>query len=368
MKKILLINLIVLLVFCTQNLSSQTLTTPRVSPPAKLEQTIGLTEVSVKYSRPQVILNGKDRTGKIWGQQIAYGLQEISFASQGAIPWRAGANENTVISFSHDVKVEGKPLAAGSYGLHMIIHENEKATVIFSENISSWGSFWYNEEEDALRVDVPIKTIDFTNVLTIDFVDLGLDYGVMALSWEKKQIPFKIEVDTKNLVLQSFRDELRGVAGFSWQGPNQAAAYCMNNNFNHEEALGWVERSISNNRNFQNVSTKGGLLMQMQKMDEALATIDEAAQMANTNQLNALGYQMMQLNHIDKAIHYFKLNVERNPKVANCYDSLGEAYLNKGENQKAIENFKKSLSLDPPPFVKANSIKNLKKLGVDVEQ
>ena len=164
--------------------------------------------------------------------------------------------------------------------------------------------------------------------------------------------------------LTSFRDELRGVKGFGWQGPLSAANYCLQNNINHEEAMTWADRAMGNTKNFQTLSVKSGLLLQMGKKEEAVPFADEASQLANVNQLNGLGYLMLQNQKPKHAVKYFKLNVEKNPENANCYDSLGEGLMALGENEKAIESFKKSLSLNPPPFVKANSLKNLEKLGV----
>ncbi len=346
------------------SLTGQPLTTPRPSPAATLSQQIGMAQVTINYSRPQVIANGNDRTGKIWGNLVAYGFNKINFASQGEIPWRAGANENTIITFSDNVKIEGKALKAGSYGLHMAIHEEGKATLIFSENTSSWGSFWYDEKEDALRVDVQMQDHGFTNALTYEFVEFGPNHGTLALHWEKKSIPFKISIDGHEMALAAFRDELRGVKGFGWQGPLSAANYCLQNNINHEEALSWADRAMGNTKNFQTLSVKSGLMLQMGKQEEAVPFADEASTMANVNQLNGLGYLMLQNQQTKHAVRYFKLNTEKNPKNANCYDSLGEGYMALGENEKAIESFKKSLSLNPPPFVKANSLKNLEKLGV----
>ena len=348
----------------TTSIIGQPLSTPRPSPAATLSQQIGMTKVTINYSRPQVIVNGNDRTGKIWGTLVAYGFNKINFASQGEIPWRAGANENTVITFSDDVKIEGKALKAGSYGLHMAIQEEGKATLIFSKNTSSWGSFWYDENEDALRVDVQMQDHGFTNVLTYEFVEFGPNHGTLALHWEKKSIPFKISIDGHGMALASFRDELRGVKGFTWQGPLSAANYCLQNNINHEEAMTWADRAMANNKNFQTLSVKSGLLLQMGKKEEAIPFADEASAMANVNQLNGLGYMMLQNQEAKHAVKYFKMNAEKNPKNANCFDSLGEGYMALGENEKAIESFQQSLSLNPPPFVKANSLKNLEKLGV----
>lgn len=347
---------------------AQNVTQPRaVSPAAKFEQTIGLTTVSVEYSRPRVTKGEVDRTDKIWGALVPYGFEATSFVDGRNIPWRAGANENTIITFSDDVKVEGKDLAAGSYGLHMAVFEDDKATVIFSKNTSSWGSFYYDEKEDALRVDVETTEIEPTEVLTYDMVDMGDDFGVLALSWEKKRIPIRISVNLHEIVLQGFRDELRSIPGFGWQGLQQAANYCVKNEVNYDEALVWIDRSIANNKNFRNITTKAQLLTKMGNTSESDKMMEEAVKTANVGELNFLGYQMLNQKKYDKAIEYFTLNTKRNPTNANCWDSLGEGYKMAGDKKNAIKNLKKSLSLDPAPNVKANSVKLLKELGVDVE-
>ncbi len=355
-----------LMVFCAFSMTAQAqVNTPRVSPPAQLKQTIATTDIIVDYSRPQVITNGNDRTGKIWGQRVAYGFQKINFASQNEIPWRAGANENTTITFSEDVKVGGKPVKAGKYGFFIAVKENNEATIILSNINTSWGSFWYDQKEDVARVEVKTEDIGFTNVLTFDFVDLGSNYGTLALSWEKKRFPVKIEVDNKEAVAANLRAQLLGQGGFGWQGPFGAAQYCAQNNFNHEEALGWIDQAIQQQKNYNTLSVKSTLLYQMGEQDKAFEVADESATVANINQLNALGYQMLQLKLTDKAIKYFKMNVEKNPENANVYDSLGEAYFTKGDKDNAIKNFKKSLSLNPPANVKQNSLSFLKRMGVE---
>ncbi len=346
-------------------LNAQRLAMPRVSPPAELKQTIGLTDITINYSRPKVKRDGQDRTGKIWGSAAWYGFID---AGGGKVPWRAGANENTLITFSDDVSIEGKPLKAGTYGFYAALSEEGNATLIFSNKTDAWGSFGYQESDDALRVNVPIKDHHFVNPLTYDFIDLGNDFGVLALTWEKKQIAFSIKVDMKEAVLANFRHQLHGEVGKIWQGPNAAAAYCAQNNFNHEEALKWVEHSIKIEKTAANLGTKAQLLYQTGHKDAAFATTDEVAHLSNSAQLNGLGYQMLQIGEMDKAIEYFELNVDRNPEDANVYDSLGEALMMKGENKKAIKMLKKALSLNPADNVKQNSIANLKKMGVDMKE
>ena len=114
---------------------------------------VGLTDVQIRYDRPAV----KGRTGQIWGKLVPYGFNDLGFGTSKQAPWRAGANENTVISFSTDVTVEGKQLKAGEYGFHIAVYE-DRCTLIFSQNHTSWGSYFYDPAEDALRVDVKQQT------------------------------------------------------------------------------------------------------------------------------------------------------------------------------------------------------------------
>ena len=145
-------------------------------------QRIGITDVTINYHRPMV------NKRKVWGGLVPYGQV-----------WRAGANENTTIKFTDPVTIEGKPLPKGTYGLHMIPGENEW-TVIFSKNSTSWGSFTYDQAEDALRVTVKPQAAEFHEALTYDFDDVGPDSSVVTLRWEKVAVPFKVGVNTHEIV------------------------------------------------------------------------------------------------------------------------------------------------------------------------
>ena len=158
-----------------------------------------------------------------------------------------------------------------------------------------------------------------------------------------------------------------GRLGFNRQNWETMAAYALNNGGDLNEALQWIDGAISGNfysqKTFNNVAIKAQILNKMGKTQEYAKLMDEAAETANINQLNNLGYQMLNAKDYDRAVKYFELNVERNPKDANVYDSLGEAYKTIGDKNKAIKALKKSLSLNPPANVKANSEKLLKELG-----
>ncbi|MDH3492316.1 MAG: DUF2911 domain-containing protein [Acidobacteriota bacterium] len=368
MKTLKLTFLGVLLAVMPAALTAQNVTTPRgVSPAASVSQRIGLTDVTVDYSRPRVTIRGTDRTGGIWGRLIPFGVTKIQFAGQGEIPWRAGANENTTIHFTDDVKVEGKPLPAGKYSIHMIIHDLNKATVIFNKKTTSWGSFWYDEKEDALRVDVPMMDVAHTEVLTYSFPEMGDDYAVLALAWEKKQIAFRIDVDVHSVVLASFRKELENLPGFGWQGFATAANYCFTNNINNDEALEWAKIAVTRNKNFNTLSTQAGLLYQGGKQAEGDKILDESLPLATRAQINAVGYQLLGLKRFDKAISILKMNTDSDPTDANAFDSLGEAYKLAGDKANAVKYLRKALSLNPPANVKANSEKLLLELGEKID-
>lgn len=338
------------------------LTLPRTSQMATVTQQIGITEISITYSRPSV------DNREVWGKLVPYGMNNLGFGTAKESPWRAGADENTVIQFSDDVVVEGQPLKAGTYGLHMIVHEGgNSATVIFSNNSTAWGSYFYDPSQDALRVDIQTAEIPYTEQLTFEFTDLGKTSAKAVLNWEKKQFPFKIEVDVTHVVLADIRKKLQGSPGFNRQTWEQAANYSLNNGGDLEEALLWIDNAIAgqffSEKTFNNMKIKSQILLKMGKKEEALARVGEIADLANTDQLNNLGYWLLGIGENDSALNYFKLNVKNNPKNANVYDSLGEAYKIMGDKKNAIKNLKKSLSLNPTPNVKANSEKLLKELG-----
>src|SRR5438309_7080677 len=248
---------------------------PRVSQRASVTQRIGLTDVTITYHRPAV--GGRE----IWGKTVPYGKV-----------WRAGANENTTITVSSDVSVEGKPLAAGTYGLHTI-PDKDQWTVIFSKNSTSWGSFSYDEKEDALRVTVKPRAAESFEVLTYVFDDIKPDSVTPTLRWEKLAVPFHISVDVKAVVLKSIKNELRSVGGFTWAGYDEAAQWCLDNNYNLEEALKWEDTSIQNEERFENWETKSRILTAMGKKDEADKALATALEKANAIQLYvyARGFQ-----------------------------------------------------------------------------
>jgi tetratricopeptide (TPR) repeat protein len=320
-------------------------------------QTIGISTVTVNYSRPSV--KGRE----VWGKLVPYGWTKQGFGNNLESPWRAGANENTTITFSSPAKVEGKDVPAGTYGLFFVINQDNSGEVILSKDSRSWGSFWYVAANDQARAPIKIRDIAHTETLTYDFINADKNSSEMVLNWEKKQFPVKITFAVDDLVMANAAEQLKGTVGFTWQGYASAANYALQNNTNTEQGMKWIDQAIAQNKSFNTLNIKAGLLVLAGKKAEGDALMKEAVVMANENELNLYGYQLLGQGEHDKAIEILTLNTQRHPESANTWDSLGEAYATKGDNKNAIKNFKKSLSMNPPPGVKANSEKYLKQLG-----
>lgn len=337
------------------------LNTPRGSQQATVSQRVGISDVSVTYSRPSV--NGRE----VWGKLVPYGMNNLGFGTATEAPWRAGANENTTITFTHDAKLQGVPVKAGTYGLHIELKDENNATIILSHDANAWGSFFYDKSKDALRADVATKKAPHKELLTYEFNNVNPTSTTVSLVWEKKEIPFEVVFDVTDIVLKDFRAKSIGNLGFNRQNWENMANFSLNNGGDLNEALSWIDGAIAGNfysqKTFNNLALKGQILNKLGNTKGYTELMDEASQMANKNQMNTLGYQMLGIKDYDRALKYFKLNVANNPEDANSYDSLGECYKTMGDKKNAIKHLKKSLSLNPPANVKANSEKLLAELG-----
>jgi tetratricopeptide (TPR) repeat protein len=336
------------------------LSLPRVpSPAATVSQVIGISTISVKYSRPSV------KSREIWGNLVPYGWNVQGFGLGNSAPWRAGANENTVLHLSDPATIEGHQISAGDYGLFFVINKDNTGEVILSKEHRSWGSFFYDPKYDEMRANITVKPAPFTELLTYDLQNVTRNSVELDLNWEKMQFPVRIEFDVDKIVMDNAAQELTSTAGFNWQGYANAANYALANKLtgDYDQALKWADRAIAMNSNFTDLTIKSDLLKEMGKTAEADAIRKDAVAIGDENELNNYGYQLLNQKEQDKAIDIFILNTQRHPKSANTFDSLGEAYALKGDKKNAIINFKKSLALDPPAATKANSEKYLKQLG-----
>ncbi len=329
----LLINSLIAILFGIVPLFAQSLELPRVSPKAEVIQHIGLSSITINYSRPGV----KGR--KIWGKLVPYN-NGIPF------PWRAGANENTTIQFSDDVKINGQNIKAGIYGFH-IIPSADTWILIFNKQYKSWGSFFYDSSFDALRIEVKPTNNSFTEWLEFGFSNFTYSSTTVYMKWEKLKIKFSVLFNEKEVVLKDMRQQLLSLPGFGWEGPMEAATYCLDNSFNYNEALKWIDLSINRNPNFQNRIVKTKLLEKLNRFEEATIVKKDAFEKSSEKELNLFGYELLNKNKINEALEVFKLNVTRHPKSWNSYDSYGEALLKANDNKGAKYNYKKALELAP---------------------
>lgn len=330
-------------------LQAQQLTTPADggNKKASVSERIGVTDITINYDRPGV----KGREGKIWGQLVHTGFADLDFGTSHSAPWRAGANECTTIKFSTDVMIEGRPLPAGKYGFFIAYDPNE-CTLIFSKNNSAWGSYFYNEKDDALRVKVkPVALDKSVEWLSYDFMNEKEFSSTIALSWEKLQIPFKIEVDYIKTQLDVFRKELQTDIGFDWRPWRQAAKFCADINTNLEEGLQWSEYSVSGRyigeKNFQTLSTKAEILSRLNRTAEADATMKEALSVGGINQLNNYALQLLDQKRSKEAFDVFKMNYDKNPNKFITNMGLAKGYSATGNYKEALKYAQAALAQAP---------------------
>lgn len=199
---------------------------PRLSPEAKVEQKVGLTDVSVKYSRP----GKRDRV--IFGDVVPFG--EI---------WRTGANENTVISFSDGVVFGKDSLKAGTYSLYTK-PTKESWEVIFYSDFSNWGTpEEWSEAKVALRISVkPVALKDAVETFTIAVENVQSAGANLTLTWDKTQVsvPFTVPTDAK--VMANIKKTMGGPTANDYFG---AAQYYYDNKRETKQALAWVENAIA---------------------------------------------------------------------------------------------------------------------------
>jgi hypothetical protein len=312
---------------------------PTLSQRSIVTQQIGLTTITVNYCRP--LANGRT----LFGKEVPYGKV-----------WRSGANENTTFTVSDDVSVEGKPLPAGTYGLHTIPGESEW-TIIFSRNSTSWGSFTYDEKEDALRVSVKPGTGETQEALEYTFQDVKPDSTAVTLKWAKAVVPFHVSVDVNAVVMKSIKNQLRSVGGFSWAGYDEAGLWVLDTGTNLDQALHWEDQSIQQEERFDNLLTKSQILDAQGKKDEAAKTRTKALDMASGIQLHSYGRGLQFQKRQDEAFQIFQINVKKRPNEWYTHGELGRIASAKGDFATGIKEM--NLALATAPDVAKPGIKNL---------
>src|SRR6188768_2075614 len=333
---------------------------------ATITEEVGITSITIKYSRPDV--NGRE--GKIWGTLVTYGFTSQNLnTNKTDMPWRAGANETTMITFEHDVKVEGKDIKAGTYGVYMAVWP-EKATLIFSKQADNWGSFFYEEKNDVLRVDVkPVALDKSVEWLKYEFIEQREKYCVIALQWEKLSIPFRVDVDVDNIVLARMRDQVAGQRGFNPLLLTAAANYFINKKINLDEALTWSQRAASF-KSFSTLNTLGTAYTKLNRLKEADSTMNEALVFAVPAQFQGYGRSLITAKRLDRALEVFNASQKKNGDVLQVNGGFMSYYSAKGDFKKALDYANKALAQAPNDAAKTAMNGNIPKLkeGKDINQ
>lgn len=308
---------------------------------------IGLTKIAINYDRPGV----KGREGKIWGQLVHIGFIDQQFGSSKSAPWRAGANENTTIEFSTDVKINGQNLPTGKYGFFVAYDPNE-SILIFSKNSTSWGSYFYDDKEDALRIKVkPVLLDKSIEWLKYDFANETENSATINLSWEKLMFSFNVETDNIINQLESFRKELRTDRGFLWVSWDQAAQWCVQNNTNLQQALLWADTasggSFGGDRVFQPWTTKAQILQKLGRNAEAAETMKKALPLGNMNELHQYARQLLGLKLYKDAFEVFKMNYDKNPNTFTTLMGLTRGYSGLADFKNALKYALLALPISP---------------------
>lgn len=310
---------------------------------------VGVTDIEINWNSPGV----KGREGNIWGTPIAhYGFTVLGFGSNGESPWRAGANENTTISFSTDVLINGKKLNAGTYGFFIALYQ-DTSTLIFSKTSTAWGSYFYNPKNDVLRVGTMQQKDQKQSVERLDYLFSNhTDRSVeIALEWERWRIPFKVEVDLTATALESIRTQLSGVLGFDPPSLQAAAAWCLNNNVNFEEALQWittaVDPALGGVNSFAALSTKSGLLNKLNRKAEADQTMASALDIASALEMHGYGRQLLAEKKVKEAMVIFERNYKKHKGAWPTNGGLMRGYSAMGDYKKALEYAKLALAQAP---------------------
>ena len=315
---------------------------------AIVSEQVGLTQVSITYHRPAV--NGRE--GKIWGGVVHKGFIKQGFGSGNMAPWRAGANENTIIELDNEVKIEGQTLPQGKYGL-FIAYDPLESIVIFSKKYNAWGSFFYDEKYDILRVKVKPQAIEKSvEHLKYEFSNETTNSAVITLSWEKLSIPFKVEVDYLKQQFEAFVTESQNPTGFTSQGLNIAAGWCLQNNYQLGKALEWATLATSANfpgdpASFPALSTKAAILYKLNRPEEAASVIKIGLPFGSVGQLQQFGRQLLTAKNPKAALEIFQFNYNKNPDQFITLIGMARGLSGNGEYTKALEFANKAILLAP---------------------
>jgi tetratricopeptide (TPR) repeat protein len=246
----------------------------------------------------------------------------------------------------------------------------EKATIIFSKQADNWGSFFYEEKNDVLRVDVkPVALDKSVEWLKYEFIEQREKYCVIALQWEKLSIPFRVDVDVDNIVLARMRDQVAGQRGFNPLLLTAAANYFINKNINLDEALGWAQRA-TNFKSFSTLNTLGTAYTKLNRLKEADSTMNEALVFAVPAQFQTYGRSLVTAKRLDRWMEVLNATQKKSGDVFMVNAGYMSYYSAKGDFKKALDYANKALAQAPNDAAKTAMDGNIAKLkeGKDINQ
>ncbi len=331
---------------------------------AEVSQWVGPVKITIAYHSPDVHApNGADRKGHIWGELVHYGFIDQGFGPSKSGPWRAGANESTTITFSHDVTIDGRQVKAGTYAMFLDLEKVGSSYWILSSNIG-WGSFQYDPKYDINRIPTNAEDAAYTEWLTYGFDDRQTKSVNAYLQWELKRFPFKIEVpNVVQLYIGKMRTDLLGWAGFDPQNWSMAATYCASNKVNLDEALVWADRAISEpfrgatsgKADFTNYQAKAAVLNAMGRNAAADSIMEKAMHAEGADVFSVFLYcrTLLAQGKKDKALEISLYNQKKHPdEKCWTYVSLARSYAATGDKTNAVHNWEIAIANIPDDNLK----------------
>ncbi len=302
---------------------------PAASPKAKVYQQIGITDMAISYHRP--LAKGRE----IFGKLIPFGKI-----------WRAGADENTVIKFSTDVTIDGKIVKAGAYGLHAI-PTKESWTIILNKETKAWGSYFYKKEKDVLRFKATPKTAAHQEAMTFNFTQVTANKVSVELRWATTNVSFDVHVNSTDLVNENIKSQLNSLPWWGWTGLYNAAQYNLNNNVHLDDAIAWVDRSIKNNKNFNNLSLKAQILEKQGNKAAADKLHNEALKVGTARELQRAAFFKFRAKENTAGIDILKNAIKNAPNNYQSFAVVAWGYEQVKDSKSAKKMYKKALRMAP---------------------
>ncbi len=228
-----------------------------------------------------------------------------------------------------------------------MIPNAEEWTIIFSKNSTSWGSFTYDQAEDALRVTAKPRAADLHNALTYEFDDLQPDSAVVTLEWEKIAVPFTVSVDVHDLVQASLKKQLRDLSQYTWMSWDDAANYLLTEKIALDDALKYANTSIENEDRYENEITKSKVLTALNRKDDAATAQKKALDLASPLQMHMFARQLQGEKRSDEAFVIYRENAKKHPDQWFVHTGMARMYCAQGKFDDAVKEMKVALATGP---------------------